>query len=67
MPLQAHRSRPQEGKGHGKGGSLLANSALQTEGFVYNKFNNIFVDLIRLQQSMAVFYNLSDADKFCST
>ena len=67
MPLQPPRNRSQEGKGRGKGSNRLASSVLQTEGFVYTKLNNIFVDLIRLQQSMAIFYNLSDTSKFCST
>ena len=33
-------------KARGKGRSVVANNAVQGEGYVYTKLNNIFVDLI---------------------
>ncbi len=54
-------------KARGKGRSVVANNAVQGEGYVYTKLNNIFVDLIKLQQSMVAFYNFSDEGEFHSS
>ena len=49
----------QKKQARGKKAAMLHTSkVVEDKGFVYTRFNNIFVDMVKLQQAMISFYKL---------